>query len=130
MRKFQPRKQTQQKNTWAAPQLPLETDVSIYPRQSTMKQVGNVATEMQTDDLIAFAQRYGWKKHQIIMYLEDLGVSGKLRMDEREGFTKMLRDMTSGRVKAVIVFQVDRLFRDEWGIEYGKFMEICHTYGV
>ncbi|MFL5588665.1 MAG: recombinase family protein [Ktedonobacteraceae bacterium] len=130
MRTFQPVEQTEPKNAWGAPQLPLDRSVAIYPRQSTMKQVGNVATEMQTDDLITFAQRYGWKKEQIIMYLEDLGVSGRLRMDEREGFTKLLRDITTGKAKAVIAFQVDRLFRDEWGVEYGKFMEICYTYGV
>lgn len=112
------------------PKLPVDSYVSIYPRQSTTKQVGNIATEMQTDDLIAFAQKYGWKQEMIILYYEDLGVSGQLRMDEREGFTKMLRDITSGKVKAVIAFQVDRLFRDEWGVEYGKFMEICYTYGV
>src|SRR5260370_30220390 len=76
MRKFQPTQQKDQKNPWETPQLPLEHDVAIYPRQSTMKQVGNVATEMQTDDLIAFAKKYGWAKDKIIMYREDLGVSG------------------------------------------------------
>jgi len=130
MRTFQPTAKKDQRSLIGTPQLPLDHCVAIYPRQSTIKQVGNVATEMQTDDLIIFAQRYGWAKEKIIIYREDLGVSGSLRMDERQGFSKMLRDITSGRAKAVIAFQVDRLFRDEWGIEYGKFMEICYKYGV
>ena len=130
MRKFQPVQKKDQRALLGMTTLPLDHHVSIYPRQSTMKQVGNVATDMQTDDLITFAMKYGWAKDNIIMYVEDLGVSGKLRMDEREGFSKMLHDITSGKVKAVIAFQVDRLFRDEWGIEYGKFMEICFKYGV
>ncbi len=85
---------------------------------------------MQQDK--SFAVLCGWVDDgkNIIMDIDDLGLSGQLRMEERPAFVKMLRRIAEGTVKTVIAAQVDRLFRDRWGAEYSKFMEICFTYGV
>lgn len=114
--------------TWKSHQLDTKHHVMIYPRVSTPDQMLNVSSEMQQDK--SFALAYGWKDELILMDTSDLGLSGRLRMEERPAFTNMLRLIEEGKVKTIIVAQVDRLFRDRWGQEYGKFMEICFTYGV
>src|SRR5713226_9302639 len=115
------------------PQLPLDYDVVMYPRVSTPKQQGNVSAEMQLDEdgkLMQIALQCGWKPHQIRCPKDDMALSGRLKMEERPAFRLMLSYIRSGEVKAVIAVEVDRLFRDKFGAEYGKFMEICEQYGV
>ncbi len=110
------------------PELDLTHAVQLYPRVSTKEQMDNVSAEMQQD--ITFALRYGWAQRLIIMDKADLGKSGQLRMDERPAFLGMLHRIREGNVKTVIAAQVDRFFREKWGVEYGKFMQICHEYNV
>ncbi len=109
-------------------ELPLEDPCQVYPRVSTPEQMENVSAEMQKDK--SFALSCGWKDDLIIVDDDDLGVSGQLRMEDRKAFNAMLRRIANGEIKAVVVCNVDRLFRNRWGDESGKFMEICHTYGV
>lgn len=90
--------------------------------------MNNVSTEMQKDK--SFALSCGWTDEQIILDDRDLGVSGQLRMEDRPAFYEMLRRIASDQIKAVVAVNVDRLFRNKWGDESGKFMEICHRYGV
>ncbi len=102
----------------------------VYPRVSTPGQRNNVSAEMQLDR--RFALFCGWSDDDkmIIVEKDDLGVSGQLRMDERLAFVKMLRNIASGRIKAVIVANISRFFRRKWNDEAEKFMQICDTYGV
>jgi len=109
-------------------ELPVDHYVQIYPRVSSPEQKKNVSAEMQQDK--GFALLCGWIDERIIMDTDDLGLSGQLRMEDRPAFVKMLRNIANGTIKVVIAAQVDRLFRDRWGQEYSKFMEICFTYGV
>src|SRR6266700_871039 len=108
----------------------LLTDLScqVYPRVSSPEQKKNVSAEMQQDK--GFAILCGWLEETIIMDADDLGLSGQLKMEDRPAFVKMLRRISDGTIKTIIAAQVDRLFRDRWGAEYSKFMEICYTYGV
>ncbi len=108
--------------------LPITSLVQIYPRVSTPEQKKNVSAEMQVDKKFALA--CGWAEELIIVDDRDLGLSGQLRMEDRPAFNEMNRKIANGQVKIVIAAQVDRLFRDRWGAEYAKFMEICYTYGV
>ena len=112
--------------------LPTDQPCQIYPRVSTPEQKKNVSAEMQQDK--SFAIQCGWTEDLIIIDKRDLGVSGQLRMEDREAFRDMLRRMpeTAGekRIRAVIVRDVSRLFRNKWGDEPGKFMEICYRYNV
>lgn len=111
-------------------ELTTEHPCQVYPRVSTPEQKNNVSAEMQQDK--SFAVSCGWVDDgtSIIMDTRDLGLSGQLKMEERPAFVDMLRRIADGKIKVVIAAQVDRLFRDRWGAEYSKFMEICYTYGV
>jgi len=51
-------------------------------------------------------------------------------MEERPAFSDMIMRIAEGKIKAIIAANVSRLFRDRWGKEYSRFMEICYTYGV
>ncbi|GHO55477.1 recombinase family protein [Ktedonobacter robiniae] len=116
-------------NNYSAPKVPQSAMIGVYPRQSTGKQLGNTSTQIQ-HDIVGLTTRYGWKEENLVLYDEDAVVSGKKRMDERKGFTRMLNDIITERIKAIFVVDVDRLFRDKWGTEYSKFMEICDKYNV
>ena len=115
--------------TWKVA-LPTTLPCQIYPRVSTPEQMRNVSAEMQQDK--TFAEQCGWADDgvHIIMDIRDLGVSGQLRMEERLAFRDMLRRIENGEIGAVVTCNVDRLFRNKWGDESGKFMEICHRYNV
>jgi hypothetical protein len=127
--------------------LPTEDLCQVYPRVSTQEQMENVSAEMQQDK--SFALSCGWTEDRIIVDNRDLGVSGQVRMEDRKAFNEMLRriamdshepipgfpeenfgELTQRKIKAVVVTNVDRLFRNKWGDESGKFMEICFRYGV
>ncbi len=134
-RNFQPAEdKSKQTPMWgAAPKLPLEWDCVIYPRISTPGQRGNVSSELQLKEdgeLWNLALRCGWKQHQVRHPKEDMELSGTLRMEDRPAFKQMLQWIINGEVRAVIAVNVDRLFRDKWGTEYSKFMEICEKYHV
>src|SRR5579859_4945998 len=133
MRTFQPKQPEQPEHgAWRHIVLPLSYKVGVYPRQSTLMQVKNYkeSTEMQTTDLIAFARSLGWKDEQIIVFSQDLGLSGKLRIDEREGLRSLVECIESDEIKAVIVFLEDRLFRDETQIQVNVFIDICRQHNT
>ena len=109
-------------------ELLLDAYVQPYPRVSTPEQKKNMSAEMQQDK--KFALLCGWKEHLIIMDTRDLGISGRLRMEDRLAFSDMITRIAEGKVKTIIAANVSRLFRDRWGKEYSRFMEICFTYGV
>ena len=106
----------------------LDAYVQPYPRVSTPEQKRNMSAEMQQDK--KFALLCGWKEHLIIMDTRDLGISGRLRMEDRLAFSDMITRIAEGKLKTIIAANVSRLFRDRWGKEYSRFMEICYTYGV
>ena len=114
-------------NSWKQ-QLDTKRHVIVYPRVSTPEQMKNVSAEMQQDK--TFVLKYGWPDELIIMDTSDLGLSGQLRMEDRPALNRALRLIAEGTAKTVVAARVDRLFRDRWGKEYAKFMEICYTYSV
>ncbi len=110
----------------------LEAYVQPYPRVSTPEQMKNMSAEMQQDR--RFCLLCGWPNDHIIMDTRDLGISGRLRMEERPAFADMIARIAASdprrRVRTIVAANVSRLFRDRWGKEYSRFMEICYTYGV
>lgn len=117
----------------AIPTLPTASDCVIYPRISTTSQRDNVSSELQLKEdgeLWNMALRLGWKQQQVRHPKDDMELSGTLRMEDRPAFRLMLHWIITGEVRAVLAVNVDRLFRDKWGTEYSKFMEICEKYGV
>ena len=110
----------------------LDAFVQPYPRVSTPEQKKNMSAEMQQDK--RFCLLCGWPDDLIIMDTRDLGISGRLRMEERAAFADMITRIADPdprrRVRTIVAANVSRLFRDRWGKEYSRFMEICYTYGV
>src|ERR1051326_9408453 len=95
--------------------LPIEATWGIYARQSTPAQLvkNQESTEMQTDDLIQWLISRGVREGKIFLFDADLGMSGRLRIDQRTGLQELVEQIEKDLVKAVLVYQISRLFRDE-----------------
>jgi hypothetical protein len=105
--------------------LPTDRPIAVYYRQSSMKQVGNISTDMQQIDLPRYVLSLGWDQHDILLIDEDEGVSGAKRIDEREGMSRLFDLMLTGNIGAVAVQAEDRLFRDETQIQVNVFIDAC-----
>jgi DNA invertase Pin-like site-specific DNA recombinase len=104
--------------------------VAVYYRQSTLGQVGNVSTDMQLEDLPAYARQLGWTDEQIKLIDLDKGFSGTLRSNIRPGLGKLFELIQSGTISAVIAQDVDRITRDEHGITGAQLMQHCDDHNV
>lgn len=113
-------------------QLPTTLNLIVYPRQSTLAQVlhHTTSTEMQTADLIEIGVRYGWPAERCIVIDDDLGVSGTLGIDEREGLTKVMEQIDQLKSRAVLVVNEDRLFRDETMIQVNVFIKFMRDHNA
>src|SRR5436190_17835177 len=123
MPSFKPKpKKEDPENVWNVV-LPIDAFWGIYARQSTQAQVLHhiQSTEMQTDDLIQWLVIRGVQEGMIELFDADLGVSGTKRIDERTGLQELVEKIKQGKIKAVLVFQISRLFRDETGVQYNVF---------
>ncbi len=128
-RTFQPRQQPNQNDVWYTP-LPLNVMWGIYARQSTPAQlIKHVdSTEMQTDDLIEWLAQRQVPEQLISLFDADLGLSGTLRIDQRTALQDLVEQIKADVIKAVLVYQVSRLFRDETGVQYNVFANVCKQH--
>src|SRR5581483_11923235 len=110
--------------------LPLDKPIAVYYRQSTIAQVGNVATSQQTEDMPAYVESRGWAKEAIILIDDDEGVSGTTRIDERPGMSKLYGMILEEQIGAVAVWLEDRLFRDQTEIQPNVFLEACKEHNI
>lgn len=110
--------------------LPTHLPVANYYRQSTMGQVGNQSTSIQTVDMVEYLKRLGWAEENIIMIDMDAGISGTKKIDERPGMSELFRLITQGKVGAVSCQDEDRLFRDVTQIQVNIFIEACREHRV
>ena len=87
---------------------------------------------MQTEDMIAWAEKQGWKRHLLEEYFADLGLSGTLRPDQRPDMLRLFDDIDSGKFDhgTVICWQENRLFRDETQIYYNQFIQKCLEHDI
>lgn len=106
-------------------QLPTDVPVAIYYRQSTVAQIGNISTSMQTIDLKAEMLRRGWDKDNILLIDMDAGISGMTKIDERVGMKQLFELISTGQVGAVACQDEDRLFRDVTQIQVNIFIDVC-----
>lgn len=128
MLKFQPRpKEAQQEFNET---IPIDVLWGIYARQSTPAQLikNTESTEMQTDELKDCLRKKGVPEEAILLFDADLGLSGTLRIDQRTGLQELVERIKSGKLKAVLVYQISRLFRDDTGVEYNVFAKICKEH--
>lgn len=114
----------------AALALPTDKPVGVYYRQSTMAQIGNVSTAIQTIDMVEYLKKCGWPEDKIILIDADKGVSGSKTIEEREGMRQLFDLVVEGKIGAVACQDEDRLFRDVTAIQVNIFIQACKTSRV
>lgn len=128
-RTFRPQKTDDNDVTQSEQQL-TQTPVAVYYRQSTIAQVGNISTTIQTIDMVDELERRGWQRDKIILIDDDEGVSGTKRIDEREGMSYLFELIAERKIGAVACQDEDRLFRDLTQIQVNIFIDTCRKAKV
>ena len=101
----------------------LKRNAYLYVRQSSLRQV--VEHSESTQRQYALRQRavaLGWPLEQIIVIDNDLGQSGASAAD-REGFQKLVTEVSMGRAGMVLGLEVSRLARNS--TDWHRLLEIC-----
>ena len=98
----------------------------VYVRQSSARQVreNTESTRLQYN-LVDRARAYGWPSDRIEVVDDDLGVSGK-SLEGREGFQRLLAEISLGHVGAVFGIEMSRLARNcrDWH----QLLELCAVF--
>jgi hypothetical protein len=107
-------------------QLPLDTLCTILIRQSTsiQRERNLFSAEVNPDDLVASALRFGFARERIEVVETDMGIGAySTRIEDRPGLHKWLyEDLPSGRSRVLMASQEDRLFRDRDEIDHNRFI--------
>lgn len=123
---------------------PTHKKLLIYGRQSNKKQVMNnkESVRQQNVELWELGLLYGWQKCDMTLYTENKynkygeltdeirSASGARSIDERPGLKIVMGRIAQGDVGAIMVWAVDRLFRDEDMIEPAVFAKQCKEHHV
>lgn len=81
-----------------------------YSRVSTEEQASEgVSLDLQPQGMVRFAAMHG---HELLPGIVDAGVSGSVPLHRRKGGAALIRSLAVGEAEGVIVFRLDRLFRD------------------
>jgi DNA invertase Pin-like site-specific DNA recombinase len=95
----------------------------LYVRQSTLRQVlENGESTKRQYDLRQRAITLGWPSDQVIVIDTDLGQSGASAVD-REGFQRLVSEVSLGRAGIVMGLEVSRLARNS--ADWHRLLEIC-----
>src|SRR3974377_1697142 len=95
----------------------------LYGRQSTPRQVlEHTESTARQYALRKRAAALGWKDDQVIVIDSDLGQSGASAAD-REGFQKLVMEVSMGRAGIVLGLEVSRLARNS--TDWHRLLEIC-----
>jgi len=101
----------------------LKRDAFLYVRQSTVRQVlEHTESTARQYALRKRAVALGWKDAQVIVIDSDLGLSGASSVD-REGFQKLVTEVSMGRAGIVLGLEVSRLARNS--TDWHRLLEIC-----
>jgi len=93
----------------------------VYVRQSTAQQVNtNLESKRRQYELVDLARRWGFRDVEVID--EDLGRSASGAVD-RPGFERLVEDLCTGRVGAVLCLEASRLSRN--GPDWHRLLELC-----
>ena len=101
----------------------LKRSAYLYIRQSTPRQV--IENTESTKRQYALRQRalaLGWSEDRIIVIDSDLGLSGASAAD-REGFQRLVTEVSLGRAGIVLGLEVSRLARNS--TDWHRLLEIC-----
>jgi DNA invertase Pin-like site-specific DNA recombinase len=106
----------------------LRRDAYLYVRQSTIKQVlFNTESTLRQYDLRGRATALGWTANQIVVIDTDQGQSGATATD-RDGFQRLVADVSMGRAGIVLGLEVSRLARNN--ADWHRLLEICALSGT
>src|SRR3954471_12738693 len=95
----------------------------LYIRQSSLRQVfENTESTKRQYALRQHAIALGWQQDQIIVIDSDLGQSGASAAD-REGFQRLVTEVSLGRAGIVLGLEVSRLARNS--MDWHRLLEIC-----
>lgn len=95
----------------------------LYVRQSTLRQVfENTESTKRQYELRRRALALGWEEDQIVVIDSDLGQSGASAVD-REGFQRLVSEVSLGRAGVVMGLEVSRLARNS--SDWHQLLEIC-----
>jgi DNA invertase Pin-like site-specific DNA recombinase len=101
----------------------LKRNAYLYVRQSTLRQVfENTESTQRQYALRQHAAALGWPLDRIIVIDTDLGQSGASAAD-REGFQRLVTDVSLGRAGIVLGLEVSRLARNS--TDWHRLLEIC-----
>jgi DNA invertase Pin-like site-specific DNA recombinase len=101
----------------------LKRNAYLYIRQSTLRQVfENSESTKRQYDLRQRAIALGWPGDRIIVIDHDLGQSGASAAD-REGFQRLVTEVSLGRAGIVLGLEVSRLARNN--TDWHRLLEIC-----
>jgi DNA invertase Pin-like site-specific DNA recombinase len=100
----------------------LKRSAFLYIRQSTARQVlENTESTVRQYALRKRAVALGWKDDQVIVIDSDLGQSAASA--DREGFQKLVMEVSMGRAGIVLGLEVSRLARNS--TDRHRLLEIC-----
>jgi len=101
----------------------LKRNAYLYIRQSTLRQVvENSESTKRQYALRHKAVALGWPEDRIIVIDSDLGQSGASAAD-REGFQRLVTEVSLGRAGIVLGLEVSRLARNS--TDWHRLLEIC-----
>jgi DNA invertase Pin-like site-specific DNA recombinase len=114
------------------PQLPIESLIVQYIRQSSREQVkkNKQSAILQDIKLTRRLLAYGWPDERVIKIDTDQGKSGQKRRDERAGLDELYRLVLSGQAGAVAAYDASRLYRDLTRVHYNDFVNMCETHNI
>ncbi len=99
----------------------------VYVRQSTLRQVAeNGESTRRQYDLRRRARSLGWSPDRICVIDSDLGLSGA--DSDREGFQRLVSEVSLGRAGIVLGLEVSRLVRNN--ADWHRLLELCAQSGT
>src|SRR5499425_2266750 len=100
----------------------LKRNAYLYVRQSTLRQVfENTESTQRQYALRQQAVTLGWPHDRIVVIDTDLGQSGAAT--DREGFQKLMTEVSMDRAGIVLGLEVSRLARNS--MDWHRLLEIC-----
>jgi DNA invertase Pin-like site-specific DNA recombinase len=100
----------------------LRRDAHLYVRQSTLRQVlENTESTKRQYALRQQAIRLGWPSERVIVIDSDQGQSA--RTADRDGFQRLVTEVSMGRAGIVLGLEVSRLARNN--VDWHRLLEIC-----
>ncbi len=104
--------------------MPKTLNAGIYARISSDQDGSALGVTRQLEDCRKLASDRGWLVTDEYVDNDVSAYSGKRRPE----YLRMVEDLTSGRINAVVVYNVDRLTRRP--IELEEFVRVCEAAGV